>query len=60
MTVQTEVQRAVEATSLLHSQLFDRLAIRELLENWVLWRDAGLWDRFATVWHPGGRMNASW
>lgn len=60
MTVQTEAQRAVEATSSLHSQLLDRLAIRELLENWVLWRDAGLWDRFATVWHPGGRMNASW
>ena len=29
--------------------LVDRLAIRELLENWVVWRDAGDWDRFATV-----------
>lgn len=40
--------------------LTDRLIIRELLENWVLWRDAGDWDRFATVWHDDGRMNATW
>ena len=25
----------------------DRLAIRDLIENWVVWRDAGDWDRFA-------------
>lgn len=34
----------------------DRLAIRELLENWVVWRDAGDWARFRTVWHDDGRM----
>lgn len=38
----------------------DKLLIRELLQNWVLWRDAGDWDRFATVWHNDGRMNATW
>jgi len=38
----------------------DRQAIRELIENWVVWRDAGDWDRFATVWHPDGRMMATW
>ena len=38
----------------------DRIEIRELIENWVLWRDAGDWDRFATVWHDDGRMNATW
>jgi hypothetical protein len=38
----------------------DRLAIRELLENWVVWRDAGDWDRFAGVWHEDGRMMATW
>jgi SnoaL-like domain len=38
----------------------DKLAIRELVENWVVWRDARLWDRFRTVWHPGGRMMATW
>ena len=38
----------------------DRLEIRDLLENWVIWRDSGDWDRFATVWHEGARMNATW
>lgn len=38
----------------------DRFAIRELLENWVVWRDAGDWERFRTVWRPEGRMMATW
>lgn len=38
----------------------DRREIRELLENWVVWRDAGLWERFRTVWHDDGRMMATW
>jgi len=37
-----------------------RAVIRELIENWVLWRDAGLWDRFRTVWHDDGYMMATW
>lgn len=38
----------------------DKRLIRELLENWVVWRDAGDWERFSTVWHPDGRMMATW
>ncbi|MEU6379014.1 nuclear transport factor 2 family protein [Streptomyces sp. NPDC046909] len=39
----------------------DRHEIRQLVENWALWRDAGDWTRFATVWHPrDGWMNATW
>jgi len=38
----------------------DKLAIRETVENWVLWRDAGDWERFATVWHEEGWMSATW
>ena len=38
----------------------DRLEIRELIENWVLWRDAGDWQRFASVWHDDGVMMATW
>ena len=38
----------------------NKWAIREMVENWVLWRDAGDWDRFATVWHPDGWMTATW
>jgi hypothetical protein len=38
----------------------DRLDIRELVENWAIWRDALDWDRFRTLWHPEGRMMATW
>ena len=38
----------------------DRLAIRDLVENWVGWRDAGDWERFRTVWHDDGWMMATW
>jgi hypothetical protein len=38
----------------------DRLEIRELVENWVVWRDAGDWERFRTVWHEDGQMMATW
>jgi hypothetical protein len=38
----------------------DRAAIRELVENWALWRDAGDWERFASVWHDDGQMMATW
>ncbi len=38
----------------------DRLAIRDLVESWAVWRDALDWERFRTVWHAGGRMRATW
>ncbi|MDA9489920.1 nuclear transport factor 2 family protein [Bradyrhizobium sp. CCBAU 11361] len=41
-------------------ELIDRLAIRDLIENWAVWRDAGDWERFATVWHDDGVMHATW
>jgi hypothetical protein len=31
------------------NDLQDRLAIRDLIDNWALWHDAGDWNRFATV-----------
>ncbi|MDE2376181.1 nuclear transport factor 2 family protein [Bradyrhizobium sp.] len=40
--------------------LLDRLAIRDLIENWAVWRDAGDWERFAGVWHEEGWMSATW
>ncbi len=42
------------------ADLNDQLAIRQTVENWVVWRDAGDWERFRTVWHPEGRMMATW
>lgn len=34
--------------------------IRRLVEDWALFRDAGDWDSFATVWHDDGWMTATW
>jgi hypothetical protein len=38
----------------------DRLAIRDLIENWAVLRDARLWDEFRKVWHDDGVMQATW
>jgi SnoaL-like domain len=40
--------------------LQDELLIRRMVERWAVWRDAGDWDRFASVWHPDGVMMATW
>jgi hypothetical protein len=40
--------------------LNDELLIRRMLDRWVLWRDQGDWDRFATLWHTEGIMMATW
>jgi hypothetical protein len=37
-----------------------RRAIRELVESWAVWRDAGDWKRLRTIWHDDGRMMATW
>jgi hypothetical protein len=51
----TPIRRAI-----IKKELEERLVIRELVENWALWRDAMMWDRFRTVWHPEGQMWATW
>ena len=38
----------------------DRLAIGEVVQNWAVWRDAGDWERFRSVWHADGWMSATW
>ena len=42
------------------SDFVDRQAIRELVENSLIWRDARMWDRLRSVWHPDGVMIATW
>lgn len=42
------------------AKLLDELYIRQTIERWAVWRDAGDWDRFETVWHPDGVMMATW
>ena len=44
----------------MQGQMQERLAIREVVENWAVWRDAGHWERFRGVWHADGRMMATW
>ena len=44
----------------MNDTLQDELLIRRLVERWAVWRDAGDWERFATLWHPEGRMMATW
>ena len=42
------------------SEFEDRIAVRDLVENWALYRDSGMWERFRDVWHDDGRMMATW
>lgn len=44
----------------MNDTLTEELKIRQLIERWAVWRDAGDWERFATVWHPDGVMMATW
>jgi hypothetical protein len=45
---------------MMDEQMVERLRIREVVENWAVWRDGGDWERFRTVWHDDGRMMATW
>lgn len=48
------------AENISSTQIEDRRQIRDLIENWVVWRDSGDWERFRTVWHEDGVMMATW
>ena len=41
-------------------EILDKLAIREVIDGWIIWSDSGDWERFKTVWHPGAVMSATW
>ena len=38
----------------------DRLAVIQVVHDWAIWRDAGDWERFCSVWHDDGWMTATW
>ena len=40
--------------------IIDRLAIRDLIENWVIWRDAGEWEKLRSTFFHDGQMVATW
>jgi hypothetical protein len=52
--------RDLQADMMTDAHLTDRLAIRDLIESWAVWRDAGDWERFRSVWHDDGWMMATW
>src|SRR5271154_5062402 len=41
-------------------EMAERITIREMVENWVVWRDALQWEKFRGLWHDDGRMMATW
>src|SRR6202020_1198470 len=40
--------------------LADRLAISDVVENWVIARDSADWELFRPQWHDDGYMMATW
>jgi hypothetical protein len=42
-----------------NSDMYDKQAIREVVDNWVIWRDSGDWERFRSLWADDGRMMAT-
>ena len=40
--------------------LLDRLAVKQLVDDWIMFRDSGDWERFRAVWHDDGIMQATW
>jgi hypothetical protein len=41
-------------------RMMDALTIKEVVENWAVFRDSGDWERFRSVWHEEGVMMATW
>jgi hypothetical protein len=60
MVVVSSIARAYDGVVPGPSATADRLAIRDLVEAWAVWRDAGDWERFRSLWHDDGRMMATW
>lgn len=50
----------MEKATSMEARQADVSEIRQLVEDWAVWRDAGEWERFATVWHRNGHMSATW
>lgn len=43
----------------MNASMEDKLLVLEIVQNWVLWRDTGAWERFRTLWHPDAWMGAT-
>ena len=51
-----EIDKEVDMDEILKTKTI----IRDLIEQWAMYRDYYQWDKFRTVWHEGGRMKATW
>ena len=40
--------------------MLDRLAIREIVDDWTILRDARDWERWLKLYHEGGAMVTTW
>ena len=38
----------------------ERQEIIQVVQDWAIWRDAGDWERFRSVWHDDAWMSATW
>ena len=47
-------------TDVVADSVSDKRAIREIVDQWVIYSDGGDWDRFAELWHEDGWMSATW
>ena len=41
-------------------RLTEELQIIRIVHDWAIWRDAGDWERFRSVWHDDAWMSATW
>lgn len=44
----------------MEAELADRMLIRELIDDWLIYSDSGDSERFAALWHDDGHMMATW
>ena len=44
----------------MEQELHDKLAIRDVIDNWAIGRDTGDWSRLRAAYHDGGQMTATW
>ena len=44
----------------LPSTLVDRLLVRDLVDRWMIYRDARNWPKVAELWHEDGKMMTTW
>lgn len=50
----------VEVAAITRNRMEDERLIRALVEDWVVCRDSGLWDKLVGLWHSDAQMCTTW